>query len=113
MAQAVAKLPAPFQHELATIVVEVVDQPSVQQLRDAGLEDDELLLGLYVGRPLTERTHADTGALPDRIFIFQDDVQQVCDSKEQLVDEIRVTMLHELGHHFGLDEDQLDSLGYG
>jgi predicted Zn-dependent protease with MMP-like domain len=113
LAKAIDLLPPLFRQEMETIIVEVADQPTPRQLQEAGLDPDELLLGLYVGRPLTERTHADTGALPDRIYIFQDDVQQVCDSAQQLVEETRVTILHELGHHFGLGEDDLDKLGYG
>jgi predicted Zn-dependent protease with MMP-like domain len=51
--------------------------------------------------------------MPDVIFIFQEDCELVSDSEQQLIDEVRVTVLHELGHYFGLDEDELDRLGYG
>ena len=78
-----------------------------------GLGDDELLLGLYEGVPLTDR-HADAPpSMPDVIFLFQHDLEDACDSEEQLADEVRITLLHEIGHYFGLDEDELAELGYG
>ena len=52
-------------------------------------------------------------SLPDRILIFQEDHELACDDPKELVQEIRTTVLHELGHHFGMDEDDLDELGYG
>lgn len=110
--QAIAGLPEEFAEALDHVPIEVRDRPSVEQLRSVGLGDDELLLGLYVGTPLTERSTEDSGRLPDKIFIFQDDCEQVSESDTQLVDEVRITVLHELGHYFGLDEDELDDLGY-
>ena len=55
----------------------------------------------------------DSGALPDVIYVFQEDVEEVCESETDLVREVRTTVLHELGHHFGMDEEDLDELGYG
>jgi predicted Zn-dependent protease with MMP-like domain len=62
---------------------------------------------------MTERSVLDSGSLPDQILIFQEDCELVSDSEEQLIQEVRTTVLHELGHHFGLSEDDLDRLGYG
>lgn len=111
--RAVAGLPAPFDGALSDVPIEIKDRPTPGQLKEVGLEEDELLLGLYVGVPLTERSTSDSGRLPDRIFIFQEDCELVCDSAEQLVEEVRITVLHELGHYFGMDEDELEGLGYG
>jgi predicted Zn-dependent protease with MMP-like domain len=111
--KALAELPDPFNKALEEVPVEVRTRPSRRELQELGLEDDELLLGLYRGRPLPERSVEDSGRLPDVIFIFQEDIELVSDSKDQLVEEVRTTVLHELGHYFGMSEEDLDKLGYG
>ena len=73
--------------------------------------DDPDLLGLYVGEPLTERGH-EPPLGPSRILIFRRPLTEMCDSIDELREEIRITVLHEIGHHFGMDEDRLDELGY-
>ena len=111
--RALAELPPPFARFLEQVPIEIRDRPTRRQLRENGLDEDELLLGLYFGRPLTERSVDDTGAVPDVIFIFQEDVELVSDSAADLVREVRTTVLHEIGHLFGMDEEDLDQLGYG
>lgn len=111
--RALADVPEPFASFLEEVPVEVRDRPTARQLKGVGLERDELLMGLYVGRPRTERSVEHSGTMPDVIYIFQEDIELVCDSAEQLVDEIRVTVLHEIGHHFGMSEEDLQKLGYG
>jgi predicted Zn-dependent protease with MMP-like domain len=111
--QALAELPEPFASHMEQITLEIKDRPTRKQLRDLGLDDDELLLGLYQGVSLPERSVQHSGVLPDRILIFQEDLELACDSPAELVEEIRKTVLHEIGHHFGMDEDDLDELGYG
>ncbi|HRK32781.1 MAG TPA: metallopeptidase family protein [Tepidisphaeraceae bacterium] len=111
--EAIASLPPQFAAALEEVLIEIKPRPSREQLRSVGLADDELLLGLYVGRPMTERSVQDGPALPDKVEIFQEDCELACDSREQLVREVRITVLHELGHHFGMDEDDLEALGYG
>lgn len=72
------------------------------------------LLGLYEGTPLTERdSWWDAGSLPDRISIFRGPLMRLCDSREELVEEILVTVVHEVAHHFGIDDDRLHELGWG
>lgn len=111
--EALRDVPEPFAGHLEEVRVEVRDRPSPAQLRSVGLSEEDLLLGLYEGRPLTERSVTDGPVQPDVIYIFQDDLQQVSDSERQLIEEIRRTVLHEIGHFFGMDEEQLDELGYG
>jgi predicted Zn-dependent protease with MMP-like domain len=111
--RALDRLPEPFATHLEELTIEIKERPTKRQLRDAGLEDDELLLGLYVGNPFTERSVLHSGQLPDKIYIFQEDVELASDSEANLVEQVRVTVLHEIGHHFGLGEDDLDQLGYG
>jgi predicted Zn-dependent protease with MMP-like domain len=106
-------LPEPFATHLEEVTVEVKDRATRRELRMAGLDEDELLLGLYVGSPFTERSVLQSGELPDKIYIFQEDVELASANERQLIEQVRITVLHELGHHFGLGEDDLDELGYG
>ena len=68
-------------------------------------------LGLYSGIPLTERGQHYTG-LPDRILIFRYPILTICDTYEDVMEEIRITVVHEIAHHFGIDDDRLQELGY-
>jgi predicted Zn-dependent protease with MMP-like domain len=109
---ALADLPEPFAAHLEEMTVEIKTRPTVGQLRDEGLGKDELLLGLYVGVPLTER-HVEGGpTVPDKIYIFQEDIELCSENEEGLIQQVRITVLHEIGHHFGMDEDDLEDLGY-
>ena len=111
--KAAAALPPQFAEALQEVPIEIRERPSRQMLGSLGLEDDELLLGLYHGRPRTERSVEDSGRMPDVIYVFQEDVELVSESEADLVEQVRTTVLHELGHHFGMSEEDLDSLGYG
>jgi predicted Zn-dependent protease with MMP-like domain len=111
--EALRELPEPFAGHLEEVSVEIKDRPTDKQLKDQGLKDDELLLGLYVGHPMTERSVEFSGMLPDAIYIFQEDVELVSRNEKELVEQVRTTVLHEIGHHFGMDEGDLDDLGYG
>jgi predicted Zn-dependent protease with MMP-like domain len=109
---AIEELPEEFAAFLEEVPIEVRDHPTESQLDRAGVSDRGLLLGLYVGRPRTRRNVEDSGALPDVIYIFQEPIQTVCNTEAQLIRQVRVTVLHEIGHHFGLNEDDLTRLGY-
>ena len=110
--EALTDLPEPFATHLEEMTLEIRSRPALKQLRDQGLEDDQLLLGLYVGVPMTER-HVEAGpSIPDKIFIFQEDIELCCENERELVRQTRITVLHEIGHHFGMDEDDLEELGY-
>jgi predicted Zn-dependent protease with MMP-like domain len=110
--KAIEELPEEFARFLEEVSIEVRDRPSKEELARVGVGRNGLLLGLYVGRPRTVRSIEDSGAMPDVIFIFQDSIQYVCNSEADLVRQVRVTVLHEIGHHFGLSEEDLDRLGY-
>ena len=111
--QALAGLPARFARFLAEVPVEVRRRPSPSMLRGLRMGPGSLLLGLYRGRPRTVRSVEDSGQLPDVIYIFQESIEEVCNSDEQLVEQVRKTVLHEIGHHFGMSEEDLSRLGYG
>lgn len=70
------------------------------------------LLGLYEGIPLTERDHAYSGVLPDRITVYRREICAMCDTREQVVEEVRITVVHEIAHHFGIDDERLRRLGW-
>ena len=111
--RALADVPPAFAPYLEEVAVEIRDRPTRKQLKSVGLSEDELLLGLYHGRPRDERSVLDSAVMPDVIYIFQEDVEDASDDEDDLVEQVRITVLHEIGHHFGMDEDMLDELGYG
>ena len=78
-----------------------------------GEDSDTVLLGLYEGVPLTERdSWWDAGSLPDRITIYRQPILDICSSREEVVEEVAVTVVHEIAHHFGIDDDRLHELGW-
>jgi predicted Zn-dependent protease with MMP-like domain len=105
--EALASIPADLLAEMDNVVVTVEDEPSAGDLADLGMGPDELLFGLYQGTPLTERGASTYGDLPDRIVIYRLPLLEACDSRRQLRREIRDTVIHEVGHYFGFDEDAL------
>jgi predicted Zn-dependent protease with MMP-like domain len=79
-----------------------------------GEDPDTVLLGLYEGVPLTERdSWWDAGSLPDRITIFREPILEICGSREDVIHEVAVTVVHEIAHHFGINDDRLHELGWG
>lgn len=100
---ALASVPEELLSLLDNCVILVEDEPPA---------DDPDLLGYYDGTPLTERDSTYAGVLPDRIVIFRGPLQRMCDGVEELEDEIAVTVVHELAHFFGIDDDRLHELGW-
>ncbi|WP_206051766.1 metallopeptidase family protein [Nocardioides ferulae] len=94
--------------ELAALVRNVV--VLVEEEPPEGEPDD--LLGLYDGVALTHRDSTQPVVLPDRIFIFRGPLLDMCSTEEELVEEVRITVVHEIAHHFGIDDDRLHELGY-
>ncbi len=94
--------------ELATLV-----DNCVVLVEDDSPSHEPDLLGLYDGTPLTERGSDYVMALPDRITIFRNPILQMCESEAEVVEEVGITVVHEIAHHFGIDDDLLHELGYG
>jgi predicted Zn-dependent protease with MMP-like domain len=113
--QAVAELPEAFAKFLEEVPIEIQDRPSRRLLQSLEMEEDELLFGLYQGVSLMDRAEVEGRGTPapNHILIFQEDHELACDSEAELVAEVRKTVLHEIGHHFGMDEADLEALGYG
>jgi len=106
--EAIDSLPADFAAHLDNVTVMVEDLPTRDQLEEVGLHDQYELLGLYEGIPLTERPGVYAGVLPDRISIFRLPIERLCGSDgEAIKKQVRETVMHELGHYFGMDEEQL------
>lgn len=113
VAEAVESLPDAFREFLDEVPIEIQDQPTRRQRAALELEPGSDLLGLYHGRPRTERSVEEHARMPDVIYIFQKPIERICRNEAELIEQVRVTVLHEIGHHFGMDEDDLDELGYG
>jgi predicted Zn-dependent protease with MMP-like domain len=109
--QSIRQLPAEFREKLENVVVIVEDSPPAEVLDRMELSDDDTLFGLYEGTPLTERGF-DTPLHPDRIWIFQGAIEEECETEEEIREEIKTTIVHEVAHFFGLDDDYLEDLGY-
>lgn len=109
--QALADVPQPFASWLENVDVLVEKRPSKHHQKDAGLGPGETLFGLYEGVPLTERDSGYGMVLPDTITIFQEPLEREFRDEAELVEEVRLTVLHELAHHFGMSDDELHRLG--
>ncbi len=104
VAEALDEVPAQLLGLMDNVVVLVEDDPPAN-------EPD--LLGLYEGYALTERGWDYAGVLPDRITIYRRTTLQTCDTEDDVVDEVAVTVVHEIAHHFGIDDQRLHALGWG
>ena len=109
--EAIEELPSEFRKRLENVVVIVDDRPSPDLLERMEMPREETLLGLYEGMPLTERGFQ-APLYPDRIWIFQQPIEQECDTEDELREEIKTTIVHEVAHFFGLDDEYLENLGY-
>jgi predicted Zn-dependent protease with MMP-like domain len=101
--QALERLPEVFRQKLANVAIIVEDLPP------RGVGRDGLLLGLFHGVPLTEKSTF-YATPPDRVYLYQKNIEAVCSDDEEIRREIRDTLLHELGHYFGLNEDELKGI---
>lgn len=112
VSQAIASLPPLVMDRLTNVEVVVKDQPTHEELAVAGTDPTETLFGLYAGIPLTERSTSYGMVLPDKITLYQQSIEEDCRTKREIQEQIRTTLLHEIGHHFGLSEDDLEKAGY-
>lgn len=101
--EALSGLPTHLRREMSNVEVIVADENA----------DDTDMLGLYEGVPLTERGDSYHGALPDRIYIYRVPLCRMCETIFELVEEVQITVVHEVAHHFGIDDDALDEWGWG
>lgn len=109
---ALRSIPDGFHRYLDEIVVDIEDMPDADVCEDLDLDDPRGLLGLYQGVPLTERNVDAPYRMPERIVIYRRNIERMCRTRRQMVEQIRKTVLHEVGHHFGLSEQNLRDLGF-
>jgi len=111
--EALASVPQEFRAHLDNVSVEVQDRPDRRTLSSVKLSRRELLLGVYQGVPLTRKSVSAPYDWPERILIFQRNIEACCRSEREVVEQVRRTVLHEIAHHFGMDEGDLRELGCG
>ena len=109
--KAVQNLPAEILDHLDNVEVVVDDRPSPNQLRKYGLKPNQILLGLYEGVPQTRRSSNYGMVLPDKITIFQQTIEAVCRSDEEVIAEVEKVVKHEIAHHFGISDARLREMG--
>jgi predicted Zn-dependent protease with MMP-like domain len=110
VADALAAVPRKFRNAMQNIAIVVEDEPSPELLHDMEIEPPDTLLGLYQGTPLTERGWGYGNRLPDRVLIFQGPHERTSEDEEDLVDCIAETLIHEIGHYFGMSEEQIEEI---
>ena len=110
VAEALASIPRRFKKAMQNIAIVVEDEPSPELLEEMEIEPPDTLLGLYQGIPLTERRWDGGNQLPDRILIFQGPHERDADDEDDLVVAIGETLIHEIGHYFGMSEEQIEEI---
>jgi len=110
--EALLELPPMFRDALANVAVVVEEWPTDDLLNELGVPPDDTLYGFYHGVPLPERSVLDSGLLPDKISVYRGPLVEDFPDRNELRRQIRITLLHEIGHYFGMDEEELSRLGY-
>ena len=110
VAEALATIPRHFRDAMHNIAIVVEDEPSDELLDEMEIEPPDTLFGLYQGIPLTERTTSYGNTLPDRVLIFQGPHERETADEEDLIACIGETLIHEIGHYFGLSEDEIEEI---
>jgi predicted Zn-dependent protease with MMP-like domain len=108
--EALREIPRRFRHAMKNVAVIVEDQPPLHILREMEIEPPDSLFGLYQGTPLPERGWTYGNTLPDRISIYQGPIVEACQDDEEIRDCVAETVIHEFGHYFGMDEDQIEEI---
>ena len=110
--KALSELPPMFHNALANVAVVVEEWPQDDLLEELGIPPDDTLYGYYHGVPLPTRSVQDSGLLPDVISVYRGPLLEDFPDRAELCRQIRITLLHEIGHYFGMDEEELSRLGY-
>ena len=110
VAEAISTIPERFRRELQNLAVIVEDEPSDELLADMEIEPPDTLFGLYQGTPLTERRWDHGNTLPDLITLFQGPIEDSSDTEDDLIIAIGETLIHEVGHYFGMSEEEIEEI---
>jgi predicted Zn-dependent protease with MMP-like domain len=108
--EAMKTIPARFRDQLRNIAIIVEDEPAEDLLDEMEIEPPDTLFGLYQGTPLTERTWDYGNALPDRILLFQGPIEDASECDDDVIVNVGETLIHEVGHYFGLSEEELEEI---
>lgn len=108
--EAVALIPKRFRREMKNLALVVEDNPSAELLGEMEIEPPDSLYGLYQGTPLPERTWGYGNTLPDRITLFRTPIEEDCDDEDEVRAVIGETLIHEVGHYFGLSEEEIEEI---
>ena len=108
--EALSTIPENFREAMQNIAIVIEDEPSNATLQEVGLEPPETLLGLYQGTPLTERVWAQGNSIPDKITLYQIPIEEASDDPDDVVVAIGETLIHEIGHYFGLSEEEIEEI---
>jgi len=105
--EAIKEIPVKFRHRMENVEITVEDRPSQEILEKQGIAQGSLLLGLYQGVPITKRTTYYTNVLPDKITIYQENVEKITSGEKNLKETIKRVIIHEIGHYYGLGEEDM------
>ena len=110
--QALERIPSEFQSAMKNVAIVIEDRPGPEADDPDGETEEEVLYGLYQGIPLPDRSADDSGTTPDVIFLYQKPLEEDFQDREELIREIEITIVHEVAHYFGFDEETLEQYGY-
>ena len=108
--EALQDIPRRFRQQITNVAIVVEDEPPTEVLADMGIEPPDSLYGLYQGTPLPERTWGHGNTLPDRVSLYQRPIEEDAEDHEDVVVCIAETLIHELGHYFGLSEEEIEAI---
>jgi predicted Zn-dependent protease with MMP-like domain len=110
VSEAVTLIPKRFRREMKNLAIVVEDHPSPDLLAEMEIDPPDTLYGLYQGTPLPERTWAFGNALPDRITLYKRPIEEDCDDEDEMRAVIGETLIHEVGHYFGMSEEEIEEI---
>ena len=113
VAKAIENIPGEIRQYLENIVISVKKRPSRRMMIEMGIPAGEEPLGLFQGVPMIERSVTVPPLYPDMIDLFQEPLEEMCETREELEEEIEITVVHEVAHYIGMTEERLEELGYG
>jgi len=108
--EALQDIPRRFREEIKNVAIVVEDEPSPELLAEMEIEPPDSLYGLYQGTPLPQRSWGHGNALPDRVTLFQGTIEEDAEDHEDMIVSIAETLIHELGHYFGMSEEQIEEI---
>ncbi len=110
VADALRQIPRRFRDEMTNLALVIENEPDPETLAEMGIEPPDSLYGLYQGTPLPERAWAQGNNLPDRITLYQRPIEEDCEDLQEIRDVVGETLIHEIGHYFGLSEEEIEAI---